>query len=271
MREISAPSPATALSLIALFVALGGTGYAATALKKNSVGAQQIRANAVGASEIRAGAVGASEVKNNSLGGDDINESRLGIVPSAVSAQNAGSAQSADSAGKAGLADRATSAADADRLGGKVPGDYLSASAVQRVFLKMAGGEKRTIFAHGTLSLEAECVHNGTINNANNVDGVVIRIVTTKAGATFVSDVDDLEGGANPADFLNPDSPAADREVYRTNAPTGTVRQEEYIDALSAIDPDGKAFVTGGGESIVSGVNLLGADCVVGGTFFPLS
>jgi hypothetical protein len=38
----SRPSPATALSLIALFVALGGTGYAAATLPRNSVGTAQV-------------------------------------------------------------------------------------------------------------------------------------------------------------------------------------------------------------------------------------
>jgi collagen triple helix repeat protein len=53
---------------LALFVALGGGAYAATALPKDSVGERQIKRNGVGASEIKAGAVGAEEVKNRSLG-----------------------------------------------------------------------------------------------------------------------------------------------------------------------------------------------------------
>jgi hypothetical protein len=42
---------------LALFVALGGTGYAAITLPRDSVGAKQIRANAVGSSEIRRNAI----------------------------------------------------------------------------------------------------------------------------------------------------------------------------------------------------------------------
>ncbi len=41
------PSPALVISLIALFIALGGTGYAAVALPKNSVGALQLKSGAV--------------------------------------------------------------------------------------------------------------------------------------------------------------------------------------------------------------------------------
>jgi hypothetical protein len=41
------------VAMLALFIALGGTSYAALKLPRNSVGATQIRAGAVGSSEIR--------------------------------------------------------------------------------------------------------------------------------------------------------------------------------------------------------------------------
>lgn len=46
-RRLRAPSPAFVLSLLALFVALGGTTYAAATLPKNSVGTKQLKKNAV--------------------------------------------------------------------------------------------------------------------------------------------------------------------------------------------------------------------------------
>ncbi len=63
------PSPAMIVALIALSLALGGVGYAAVALPKNSVGTPQLKKNAV---------VG-SKVKNNSLSGADIKEGTLKI------------------------------------------------------------------------------------------------------------------------------------------------------------------------------------------------
>jgi hypothetical protein len=70
MRKLSArrPSPALVISIVALFVAMGGTGYAALKLPKNSVGSKQIRT----------GAVGSSEVKNGSLTKKDF---RAGQIP----------------------------------------------------------------------------------------------------------------------------------------------------------------------------------------------
>jgi hypothetical protein len=55
-RRLRAPSPAFVISLIALFVALGGTTYAATSLPKNSVGTKQLKKNAVTGVKIKNGA-----------------------------------------------------------------------------------------------------------------------------------------------------------------------------------------------------------------------
>jgi hypothetical protein len=74
------------IALLALFIALGGTTYAATALPKNSVGPKQLRKNAVTNKKIAKNAVTGAKVKNDSLTGGDILESSLGRVPSAESA-----------------------------------------------------------------------------------------------------------------------------------------------------------------------------------------
>ena len=59
MRALRAfrPTTATVIAMIALLVALAGTGYAATSLPRNSVGPAQLQANAVSS----------AKVKNNSL------------------------------------------------------------------------------------------------------------------------------------------------------------------------------------------------------------
>lgn len=46
-RWLKAPSPTLVIALIALFVALGGTTYAATSLPRNSVGTAQLKRGAV--------------------------------------------------------------------------------------------------------------------------------------------------------------------------------------------------------------------------------
>ena len=47
------PSPALVVALLALFVAMGGVGYAALKLPRNSVGSKQIKANAVRSAKVK--------------------------------------------------------------------------------------------------------------------------------------------------------------------------------------------------------------------------
>lgn len=71
MKRLHRPSPAMTVALIALFVALGGTGYAALKLPKNSVGTKQLKKNAVNS----------SKVKNRSLVADDFKAGQLPAGP----------------------------------------------------------------------------------------------------------------------------------------------------------------------------------------------
>jgi hypothetical protein len=70
-------SPSMIVALLALFVALGGTGYAVTALPKNSVGAKQLKRNAVTGKKIRKSSVTSSKVKNFSLLSRDFKHGEL--------------------------------------------------------------------------------------------------------------------------------------------------------------------------------------------------
>ena len=68
MRRFT-PSPAMVISLIALFVALGGTSYAAvTALPSNSVGTSQLKNNAVTKAKIKDDAVTAAKISGSAAG-----------------------------------------------------------------------------------------------------------------------------------------------------------------------------------------------------------
>ncbi|HEY4278082.1 MAG TPA: hypothetical protein VGM91_07690 [Conexibacter sp.] len=58
---------ANVVACLALFVALGGTGYAALALPRDSVGARELRAHAVGHAELARNAVRSDNVRDGAL------------------------------------------------------------------------------------------------------------------------------------------------------------------------------------------------------------
>lgn len=78
------PSPAMLVALVALFVALGGTSYAAIKLPGNSVGSKQLKNGAVTNKKIGKGAVTASKINTSGL-----------TVPNATNATNATNAGNA--------------------------------------------------------------------------------------------------------------------------------------------------------------------------------
>jgi hypothetical protein len=69
---------ANVVSLVALFLALGGSAYALT-IPNNSIGSRQIRAKAVGSSKISSGAVQSAQVKDHSLLAKDFARSQLPV------------------------------------------------------------------------------------------------------------------------------------------------------------------------------------------------
>ena len=84
------------VGVLALFVALSGTAYAAT-LPRNSVGTTQLKKNAVTARKIKNDAVTSAKVRANSLTGSDLNVATLPKVPSAGTADSAAAAGVANS------------------------------------------------------------------------------------------------------------------------------------------------------------------------------
>jgi hypothetical protein len=101
------------IACLALFVAMGGVGYAAVKINGK---------------DIQNRTIGGKKMKKNTLGGTVIKESSLGTVPkaksadtagSATNAQNAVNAQNATDAQNAVNAQNATSAENANTVGGQ--------------------------------------------------------------------------------------------------------------------------------------------------------
>lgn len=84
------PSPALVISILALFVALGGSAYAA-----KKIGTKEIKANAITTGKIKKNAVTTSKIKKEAVTGAKIKESSLGAVPNATHATSADNATTA--------------------------------------------------------------------------------------------------------------------------------------------------------------------------------
>jgi hypothetical protein len=110
------------LALLALFIALGGTSYAAASVQKNSVGTKQLKNGAVTTKKIANGAVNASKI--NVAGLTVPNALHASSADNAMNAMNATNATQATNATNATDATHAADAANADQLGGFPPSAF---------------------------------------------------------------------------------------------------------------------------------------------------
>ena len=69
-----------AVATLALFVALGGSSYAALKLPRNSVGSSQIRPKAVGSSEVRSSAVRSRHLRAESVTQSKLSDSAIAAL-----------------------------------------------------------------------------------------------------------------------------------------------------------------------------------------------
>jgi hypothetical protein len=154
MNSFRRPSPALVISIVALFVALGGTGYAAMALPKNSVGAKQIKRNAVTS----------KKVKNRSVRAADL---AAGVIPPGFSGRPAGG-------------DLTGAYPDPTIANGRVTAEKIADGAVRGADLG-AGSVDGSKVADGTLKAADVAVFSGTYT----VDFPTIVVNDCSGGVTF--------------------------------------------------------------------------------------
>lgn len=94
------PSPALVISIVALIVALGGTGYAALNVPNGSVGTAQLRDGAVSTRKLRNGAVTAAKINARKLTvANALHADRANTASTATTAISAVSATTANGVG----------------------------------------------------------------------------------------------------------------------------------------------------------------------------
>jgi hypothetical protein len=119
------PPAAMIVALIALFVALSGSSYAAVKIgardiKRGAVGTRAIANDSIRSADIHNAAVSGVDVRDDSLTNADIDNATL----SAQTAKSADTAARATTATSAGTANSAKNADDADKLDGLDSADF---------------------------------------------------------------------------------------------------------------------------------------------------
>ena len=213
MRKIRFPSPAMVVSVVALFVALGGVGYAAVSLPRASVGSAQLRADSVTETKIADGAVrsfmiptnaiSSTKVRNNSLTGDDILERSLGPVPTVDGMQKIALVRATPTAGD----DEASARAAAPEI---------------------------PLATNGPLTIYGKCFKDSALN-------IVRADVYVKTAADGSILAPTLDGGTG-ATFLNVGTAELDRRADTETAAVNTASAAG--NAVVAIAPDGTAVRT---------------------------
>jgi hypothetical protein len=166
MWRMKLPSPSMAISLLALFVALAGTGYAAV-----KINGKNIKNKTIAGKKLKNRTITGGKLKSNTLSGKQIKESKLGTVPKANFAATAGSANALTGTGKAG---------------------FLSSAKVGTTGLiklpmaaNLGAAPRTTILTKGPFSANARCYDDGTGKQT-----LKVGVASTEPG----SDVNDVIG-----------------------------------------------------------------------------
>lgn len=128
------------VATLALFIALGGVGYAAATLPENSVGAPQLKKNAVTGSKVRNSSLTGSDIKNKSLTAADFIGSVQGPQGPAGPAGNTGAKGDAGAKGDTGPAGATNVVARRKSLGALPAGQFTNDFALCQPGERATGG-----------------------------------------------------------------------------------------------------------------------------------
>lgn len=169
------------IALLALFIALGGTSYAVTALPKNSVGTQQLKKNAVTGVKVKNGSLSSADFAAGTLLKGDTGASGATGATGATGPQGA--------TGAAGPAGAQYSSVDGDSQTNPIESNAVSVAS-GTIYLDQAG--KYAMFARFDTTLTANMCAGGDPVLFLSTDGTVLA----KSARTF------LDSGSTWDDFV---------------------------------------------------------------------
>lgn len=255
------PSAGTVISIIALVVALGGTGYAAITLPRNSVGSPQLKSGAVTGAKIKKSsvtsakiapnAVDGARIRNGSVTAADLAADVLAKVPSAQTADTATTAQTA--AKTAGVS--------------IIPLTRLTPTSGATLGAGRAAAPEVTLLTRGVISITAKCFRDAGSGQV----GADVYAFSSAAGSIMSSTVDSLEGDGGGTAFLNPTTPDTSRQLESEVAIANNASFNPQGHDFAVIGADGTALrgqtyaAVKSGTLVTQGVYGAGDTCLVGG------
>jgi hypothetical protein len=228
---------ANVVALLALFVALGGSSYAALRvgsdeIANNSVRSKDLHNNDVRGRDIRKGTVRGTDIRDNDLRGKDVRDDTI----------------SGADVKESGLA-TVPSAQNALTLDGKSASAFLGSDRQSRTgLIKLAHGDTKTVAVSGPFSWIASCIDDGGGNTR-----LTVTVESTEADAAVGGFDPSMSGTVSPGSPVVVFDGADTGPLYTIGFPLTGV-------APSGAAPTGLAFV---------GLQVADADCVVNGVLWP--
>lgn len=217
------------VALMALFVALGGTSYAAAGLPRNSVGEPQIKKDAVRASEIRKNAVSASEVQNGSLGPEELKPGTLLQGP----AGERGPQGDQGPPGQPGSPGQPGQPGSTPEGFTRIPRTVATGHSAATFDGARPTAPEIPLVTRGVLDLYAKCLHATGGGGAVQAE---VYVRTSQNGAVFSSAVDNAPG--SPTSLLT-GTPETSRQVAVVTAGDSSYSGGFLVGAAG---PGGAAF-----------------------------
>jgi hypothetical protein len=200
-RRVPRPSAALVVAIVALFMALGGTSYAALKITGNSI----VNGTLSGV-DVHNRSLGGKELKKNTLDGDEINESALGPVPKAADADTVGGQPASAFMTKTTRGFEApippvvniANNAVVGTLADLAPGTYVVTAKLtydndgdadsQTCTLHVPGGNDETLFTTDLIDMETLTLQKLTSSNA---------VFSPSVSCTGTGDNDDIVGNGS--------------------------------------------------------------------------
>jgi hypothetical protein len=195
------PSASMIVSMAALFVSLGGVGYAATTLPSGSVGTDQLQSGAVSNAKIKNGAVGHGKLADGAVGKTQINSSQVQARVTGTCA-----ARGIASVTSSGAVSCATAGAEFDTSSASPVTIASGTTATTIASESLNGGSPYLVFANPEVDITKATEHQMVTTSCNLAVGPATTAQQTRTWTTEIGSGGDSQENSIPLVVTAPSS-----------------------------------------------------------------